>query len=72
MFVRLAPTPNPSPVKREGLPECISPSLLYGGKGQGIGGNEFANSSNRENDPRYIVDVVQLNLAPGKQTTMEV
>ncbi len=44
LYVRLTPTPNPSPVKREGLSECVSPSLLYGGKGQGLGGLEVSNT----------------------------
>src|SRR5258707_13261146 len=45
LYVRLTPTPNPSPVKREGLSECVSPSLPYGGQGQGLGDLKFPTPS---------------------------
>src|SRR5258708_28067600 len=52
----------PPPVKREGLPDCISPSPLYGGKGQGLGGYEFANSNRNKLNPHNYIAIFNPNL----------
>src|SRR5258707_3451611 len=51
-----------NPRKEGGLPDCISPSPLYGGKGQGLGGYEFANSNRNKLNPHNYIAIFSPNL----------